>query len=181
METRGGEKFQCILTAPTRKAVIDILPSRKSHELIDYLKRFENRKAVEYVIMDMNKPYFGIASALFPKAKIVIDRFHVVRYCTWALENVRKRVQKALPDSERKYFKRSRKLLLSHMHKLNNENKQAVERMLLVSRDLREAYLLKEVFYKFMHSENAADAKKILTEFRLHAPLSRKFLSSKHV
>jgi transposase len=168
----GGEKFQCILTAPTRKAVIDILPSRKSHELIDYLKRFENRKAVQYVVKDMSLPYFEISRALFPHAKIVIDRFHVVRYCTWALENVRKRVQKGLPTSERKYFKRSRKLLLSHMHKLSSQNKQAVERMLLVSRDLREAYLLKEVFYKFMRAENAADAKKILSEFRLHAAIA---------
>ena len=149
----GREKFQCILTAPTRKAILDILPSRKSHELIDYLKRFENRRAVEYVVMDMNVPYFEIAKALFPNAKIVIDRFHVVRYCTWALENVRKRVQKNLPASERKYFKRSRKLLLSHMKALSDENKQAVERMLLVSRDLREAYLLKEVFYALMQSK----------------------------
>lgn len=168
----GGEKFQCILTAPTRKAIIDILPSRKSHDLIDYLKRFENRKAVQYVVMDMSLAYLGISKALFPNAKIVIDRFHVVRYCTWALENVRKRVQKDLPSCERKYFKRSRKLLLSHMKTLNDENKQAVERMLLVSRDLREAYLLKEIFYAFMQSENAEEAKRKLLEFRIQAAVT---------
>ncbi|OQA73138.1 MAG: hypothetical protein BWY35_00756 [Firmicutes bacterium ADurb.Bin248] len=40
--------------------------------------------------------------------------------------------------------------------------------MLLVSRDLREAYLLKEVFYKFMESGNSMRAKERLREFRLH-------------
>ena len=41
--------------------------------------------------MDMNRVYKDIAEAFFPNATIVIDRFHVVRYITWALENVRKR------------------------------------------------------------------------------------------
>jgi len=71
--------------------------------------------------MDMNKAYFSTMKDLFPKAKIVIDLFHVVRYCTWALENVRKRIQKNLPGYQRKYFKRSRRLLLAHMKNLSTE------------------------------------------------------------
>ena len=47
----------------------------------------------------------------FPNATIVIDRFHVVRYVTWALENVRKRIQKEMLPFKRKYFKRSRRIL----------------------------------------------------------------------
>ena len=117
----------------------------------------------------MCKPYVQAAKHLFPNATIVIDRFHVVRYCTWALENVRKRVQKKLLPEQRKYFKRSRKLLLAHMEKLSEENKAAVERMLLFSRDLREAYLLKEVFYKFMASKDKQEAIQNLKEFHLHA------------
>jgi len=117
----------------------------------------------------MCKPYVEAARHLFPQATIVIDRFHVVRYCTWALENVRKRVQKKLLPEQRKYFKRSRKLLLTHMEKLSEENKAAVERMLLFSRDLREAYLLKEVFYKFMASKDKQEAIMRLREFRMHA------------
>ncbi|MEG1393360.1 MAG: transposase [Christensenellaceae bacterium] len=95
--------------------------------------------------------------------------FHVVRYCTWALENVRKRVQKALPTQERKYFKRSRRLLLTHMNKLSDCNKAAVERMLLVSRDLREAYLLKEKFYEFMDSADSQQARERLKAFHVFA------------
>lgn len=124
---------------------------------------------IREIVMDMNREYLRISKLLFPKATVVVDRFHVVRYCTWALENVRKRVQKGLPKEERVYFKRSRRLLLSHIAKLSDENKAAVERMLLVSRDLREAYLLKEVFYKFMESKDSTQAKERLREFRLHA------------
>ena len=52
---------------------------------------------------------------------------------------------------------------------LNDENKAAVERMLLMSRELREAYLLKETFYAFMRSADSMQAKARLREFRLHA------------
>jgi Transposase and inactivated derivatives len=55
------------------------------------------------------------------------------------------------------------------MNKLAPEGKAAVERMLLLDRDLREAYLLKEVFYRFMESKDSIEAKQRLREFRLYA------------
>ena len=171
-EFRGNTeygKFQCILTAPTEKRIFDILPTYTESTIYQYLKTFSNRNEVKYFVSDMKKEYISLARHLFPNAKIVIDRFHVVRYCTWALENVRKRVQKKLSSEQRKYFKRSRKLLLAHMDKLSDESKAAVERMLLFDRELREAYLLKEVFYQFMASPNSEHARKKLLEFRMHA------------
>jgi transposase len=146
-------KFQCILTSPLEKRIVDILPTRSSTQSYEYLHEFPNQKQLQYVVMDMNKEYLRLAKELFPQATVVIDRFHVVRQCTWALENVRIRVQKALPKQERIYFKHSKRLLLSSMSKLSPENKAAVERMLLVSRDLREAYLLKEVFYRLWQAK----------------------------
>jgi len=171
-EFRGNTergKFQCILTAPKEKAVLDILPTRNSTDLSEYFRSFSNRRSVDYVVMDMNREYLALAKHHFPQAKVVIDRFHVVRYCTWALENVRRRIQKQLPGDRRKYFKRSRKLLLTHMDKLSPDNKAAVEQMLLVSPELREAYLLKEKFYEFMASSDATQAKARLTAFRAFA------------
>ena len=171
-EFRGNTeygKFQCILTDPVHKRIVDVLPTRYHSQIYEYLRAFPNRNQVRYFVMDMNREYLDIAKKLLPNAKIVIDRFHVVRYCTWALENVRKRVQMKLLPEQRKYFKRSRKLLLAHMHDLSAENKAAVERMLLMSRDLREAYLLKEKFYDFMESSNSLQAKERLRAFRTYA------------
>ncbi|MDD4142951.1 MAG: ISL3 family transposase, partial [Bacteroidales bacterium] len=171
-EFRGNTeygKFQCILTDPVHKRIVDILPTRYHSQIYGYLQDFSNRNQVQYFVMDMNREYLDIAKKLLPNAKIVIDRFHVVRYATRALENVRKRVQMKLLPEQRKYFKRSRKLLLAHMRNLSAENKAAVERMLLMSRDLREAYLLKEVFYEFMDSSNSLQAKERLRIFRAHA------------
>ena len=165
----GGEKFQCILTSPTEKRIFDILPNCRETQVYEYLRQFSNRNDVRYFVSDMRKEYIGIAKNLFPNATIVIDKFHVVRYCTWALENVRKRVQKALTPEERKYFKRSRTLLLAHVDKLNDEGKNAVARMLSVNKDLANAYLLKDKFYLFMDSSNKSEARERLHEFDLFA------------
>lgn len=165
----GGEKFQCILTAPTQKRILDILPDCRENHIYEYLKPFENRNEVKYFVTDMRKEYISMAKHLFPNAKIVIDKFHVIRYCTWALENVRKRVQKSLDPDERKYFKRSRTLLLKHMSELDPSGKEAVIRMVRSRKDLADAYLLKEKFYAFMDSKNSEEARSRLHEFGLFA------------
>lgn len=163
----GGEKFQAILTNPKTHKVIDILPSRTQVTLANYFSEFKNRKDVRYFIMDMNRAYLELAKTYFPKATIVIDKFHVVRYVTWAVENVRKRIQKQMHPDKRKYFKRSRRLLLSHKNKLNEESLTALEVMLQQSQELAVAYHLKELFYKFTASKNRADAAKHLHKFIL--------------
>jgi len=168
----GGEKFQAILTNPKTHELIDILPSRTQWKLKDYLIEFNNRKDVRYFIMDMNYIYKDIAQNYLPNATIVIDRFHVVRYVTWALENVRKRIQKDMHPSKRKYFKRSRRILLSHYWKLSDESKQALEIMLQQSNDLAVAYFLKEQFFEFMASESREEASKKLKQFMLAAETS---------
>lgn len=161
----GGERFQTILTAPVKKEIFDILPNRASMTIIDYLKSFENRSDVKYWIMDMNRSYLEIAKTFLPNAKIVIDRFHFVRYCVEAFENVRKRVQKDITSQKRRYFKRSRKLLIKRAADLDVEDVQAVDVMLAQSEDLTEAWLLKEEFYNFLDSKNSIEAKNRLDKF----------------
>ena len=83
----------------------------------------------------MWKPYVELARIYFPNAKIIIDKYHFVRQVTWAIENVRKRLQKTMPYELRKYYKRSRKLILTRYHKLKDDNKKAVDLMLLYNDD----------------------------------------------
>ena len=168
----GGEKFQAILTDAHNHSLVDILPSRSQNEIINYIKSFNNRKEVRYFITDMNKTYLDIAKTFLPNAMIIIDRFHVIRYVTWALENVRKRIQKQMHPSKRRYFKRSRKILLSHQSKLKEESLQALEIMLMQSNELAVAYHLKELFYDFMDSKNKDEAKLKLKYFIISAQIS---------
>ena len=164
-EFRGnaeGERFQCILTDPEHKKVLDILPNRRIEDLTQYFLKYKNRKSVQHVVIDMSGPYKSLAKSVFPQAKIIADRFHVVRQVVWAFENVRKDEQSKFHASRRKYFKRSRRLLLKNPEKLNEEEKIQVELMLQISERLRQAYRMKNEFHKFMACKNRDEARKQL-------------------
>ena len=158
----GSQRFQCIVTDPLNHSVFDILPARTMGTIQNYLLTFPNRDEVKYVVMDMNRGFRDAAKAFLPNAQIIIDRFHVVRFCTEAMDNVRRSFQSVLPSNQRKYFKRSRRLLLAHRNELSEEDRAAVDVMLRFSDRLMQAYALKEAFYDFMDAPDRATASKRL-------------------
>lgn len=143
-------KFQCILVDPKKHRILDILPDRTTTHLSAYFRelRRSERYRVNFFVCDMWQPYVDLAKVYFPNARIIIDKYHFIRQVTWAIESVRKRLQKTMPTKLRKYYKRSRKLILTRYHKLSDENKEACDLMLLYNDDLRSAHNLKEWFYK---------------------------------
>lgn len=148
-------KYQCILTDPKKQRLLDILPDRNQAHLSAYFRETNRseRNRVKFFVCDMWQPYVDLAKAYFPNATIIIDKYHFIRYVTWAIENVRKRLQKKMPANLRKYYKRSRKLILTRYEKLKDENKKACDLMLLYNDDLRLAHYLKEWFYAICQSE----------------------------
>src|SRR5690554_7258929 len=52
-------KYQCIITDPKNRKVLDILPGREAHHLSAYFSSFprEERQKVKVVVIDMWKPY----------------------------------------------------------------------------------------------------------------------------
>lgn len=163
-----GEKYNCILTDPKNHKIVDILPNRKKANLIDYFKQYKNRENVKFFIMDMTGNYKDIAW-LFPNSKIVVDKFHWVRQIYWALDKVRKNMQKEFYDTKRKYFKANRKLLFKRYSELKDEQKQEVSVMLWQSEKLYKAWLLKEESYKFREAKTVEDAERELHNWLIFA------------
>lgn len=60
------------------------------------------------------------------KGNATTDKYHCIRQVTWAIEGVRKRLQRSMLSSLRKYYKRSRKLILTRYFKLKEDDKEAV-------------------------------------------------------
>jgi transposase len=147
-------KYQCILVNPKQHYITDILPDRTQSHLSAYFREMNRsaRHRVKFFVCDMWQPYVDLAHAYFPNAVVVIDKYHFIRQITWAIENVRKRLQKNMAIPLRKYYKRSRKLILTRYNKLKEENKKACDLMLLYNNDLRKAHMLKEWFYDICHN-----------------------------
>ena len=112
----------------------------------------------------MNKTFIDLARIYFPNAKIVIDRYHFVRQVYWALENVRKRIQKRMLPSLRKYYKRSKSLITKRKAKLSNDNRAALELMLEYSEDLRKAHFIKELFVDILDENSYSKQRTLFSE-----------------
>ena len=157
-----GIKYQCILVDPIKRSVLDILPSRSQTQLVSYFRDIpkKERYRVNFFVCDMWKPYVELAKTFFPNANIVIDKYHFIRQVTWAIENVRKQIQKTMPASLRKYYKRSRSLILARYEKLKDKKKKECDLMLLYNDKLRQAHYLKEWFYRICQNPKYSEQRK---------------------
>ncbi len=59
--------------------VFDMVLGRSEPSLRAYLSRLPGRERVQVVVMDLSETYRQIVGKYFPNAKIVADRFHVIR------------------------------------------------------------------------------------------------------
>lgn len=169
-DTNEG-KYAFILNDPIHKKAMDILPSRKKEYLNQYFTYCENRHSVEYVVSDMYEPYLLVTQIMFPKAKYVVDRFHYTRYVMDALDKVRIRLQKEYGYNSKEYRMLKNKKNVTLLRKYSNDvdwwtytkrykNKHMVdilkydlrEQLLGISKEIKDTYLLKELFLDVVHS-----------------------------
>ena len=93
--------------------ILDILDRRdsytiKNHFIANYQRRDLNK--VETVTIDMNAGYVNVIRELFPQAKIIIDRFHLVQLISRAMNKTRVSVMNTLRTSNGEDMKKYRRL-----------------------------------------------------------------------
>ena len=154
----GGQKYNSIVADPKNHKVIDILPNRYENDLIQYFSKFESRKNVKYFVCDMNPHFRQVGKICFKNAIIVADRYHVIRQVYWAIERVRKNEQRKLSARFRKYFKKSKYLLMKPMEKLTDEEADQLALMFEIAPRLADAYRLKNEFLTVIRSKSSSSA-----------------------
>ncbi len=96
------------------------------------------------VVMDLAQSYHKFIAELFPSAIRVADRFHVNRYVTDAVQEVRRRVSQNLSSKSREYLRKNKYLLTRRYDSLNEEEEKRLEKLLTYSKELAEIYAMKE-------------------------------------
>nr|WP_100330770.1 ISL3 family transposase [Bacillus xiapuensis] len=140
-------KPRLVLTNVERRTIFDIKPNRNKETVIQRLTEISDRHYIEYVIMDMWKPYKDAVNTVLPHAKVVVDRFHVVQMANQALDSVRKALKDQITAKERRTLMHERFVLLKRKHDLNERELLVLDTLLGNLPDLKEAYELKEEFY----------------------------------
>ncbi|WP_075980617.1 ISL3 family transposase [Bacillus massilinigeriensis] len=162
-------KFQLIVANPITKEPIDILPNRNKKTIKQYLKAHGGN--VQVVIMDMSPSFKAAVQEALGRPVIIADHFHFCRYIYWALDGVRRRVQKDFHSYDRKKCKRMRHIFYKANERLTEEERWYLDRYLKMSDELRKAYELKEAYRAwFLHAKEIGEdqiytVKKELKEF----------------
>ncbi|OUK19215.1 transposase, partial [Enterococcus faecium] len=96
-----------------------ILPSRKKKALVSYFMQFERRARlkVKVIVTDMNVSYASLIKECFPKAKLVVDRFHIVKHLIRKFEDIRVRIMKSFDrndPTQAKYYRKLKDLTRPH-------------------------------------------------------------------
>ena len=163
----GGQRYNSIIADPLDRKVVDILPDRFENNLIKYFSQFESKKSVKYFVCDMNPHFRQVAKICFPQATIVADKYHVIRQAYWAMERVRKNEQNKLPKRHRKYFKKSRHLLMKPMEKLTDEEMYRLALMFEIAPRLADAYRVKNDFLTVIRSKSPVEGRRLLADWLL--------------
>ncbi|CDG51237.1 transposase (fragment) [Halomonas sp. A3H3] len=124
--------------------------------------------------MDMWKPYRRAVQAVLPQARIVVDKFHVVRMANEALEKVRKGLRKDLKPNQRRTLKGDRKILLKRAHDVSDRERLIMETWTGAFPQLLAAYEHKERFYHIWDSTTRRDAEKALARWIDDIPQGQK-------
>ena len=120
--------------------LIEMIDSHRQQDIVEVLRQqpFEVREQIEEVSVDMWGGFPKVIEQVFPNAKLVIDRFHVMKTVNKDLNKLRRAI--GITDRGSKY------LLLSNRSNLNIEQIHRLEVTLKKSECLRIAYEMKEEF-----------------------------------
>lgn len=113
-------------------------------------RHIPGRENVQWATIDMCDPYRNFIRSFFPRAKIVADKFHVLRLLSPALLKKRKEIAGTRADLKAK------KLLLMSAKNLRYAERLALDRFLARHPQMHELYGWKERLHSFYRIRGAA-------------------------
>ena len=137
--------------------LITILDNRRQTTIRNYFLKYplEIRQQVQFITMDMSGAYIPLARKLFPNAKIVLDRFHIIQHLGRAFLKTRIAIMnqfdkkslpyRALKNHWRLFQKDSCKSLNSFYSKTFRQTlapHEVVKKTLVFSKELTDYYTL---------------------------------------
>jgi len=102
------------------------------------------RRAVRAVCVDMWEPFVQSLRTHLPRARIVYDKFHVLRHASEAVDETRRAEFFRKRGEARALVRGKRWLLLRSWTHLDREDRQTLRELFALNRRLAKAYLLKE-------------------------------------
>lgn len=147
-----------VITNIQNNTIVELLPNRNKETVVRYLHHLEGKEHIQYVAMDMWQPYRDACTAVIPDARIVIDKFHVVKMANEAMEKVRKGLRSRLTIKQKRGLMHDRFVLLKRERDLSDKEALNLSGWVRNYDELGLAYRLKEDFFKIYNTQSPDEA-----------------------
>ena len=159
---RRGTRFATTLCNLRTHKVFDIVEGREPKDLEAYFTALKGKENVRLICMDLSSSYRALIRRHFPNARIVADRFHVIRVVHQHFMDL---IRQLLPQvkNHRGYLA----ALRTHPDKLFPQQKRILERLFAHHPAIQPIYEQMQKTNQLMRLKNitAREAKKRLPQF----------------
>jgi transposase len=151
---RGGfRQFVSMVVDFKNRRLFELVEGRTVAEMEAALGYIPGRESVRHVVIDMCDPYRSFATRFFPNARLVADKFHVLRLLSPAINRRRR-----LIEGDRRSAA-LRRLLLRSRYRLEFAERLALDQWLRDHPDLRALYEAKEAMHSLYRTRGRERAK----------------------
>lgn len=176
-------RYQTILSAPEQRRIIEVTEGRSQQSAVKVLYKLPEhwRNQIQTVVIDMFWPYRKAIEQVLPHARIVADKFHVIRAVDNAAQKVRIRHGRritvvgrdgGLARQHNPRFNpqvwRSRWLFMKRTHKLTPTEQDGLNQLFELQPEIGLAYWLKEAFANIYQAPNRQEATRRLQLWAHH-------------
>ena len=154
-------KYFTVISDQENSSVVWVSEGRAKDSLSSFFKELgrEKCKQIQFVTMDMWKPYRLSIKEHLPNAKIICDRFHLIKLLNIYVDKVRKNEQQNARLKNREIINNKRWILLKSEKNLNDKQLRSLKKLLSLNKNLAKCHILKEEFLRLFSLNSEHEAK----------------------
>jgi transposase len=163
----GRRLYHTAICNLVKREVMEVVEGQGRQKVEEYLDSLLNPERVKGVAMDMHEAFRQAVQMCLPQAKVVVDKFHLIRHINGALDKVRSRLQGGNRRGKRRDLFRSRYTLLKGAERLVDWEKARLNELFYRYPELKRAWMIKESFrawYKEIDRSRAEERLSLLEE-----------------
>jgi transposase len=165
---------RAVITNLRHNTVVNLLPDRDQRSLLRYLSQLRDKDRIRTVAIDMWRPYREAVREALPEARIVVDKFHVLRMANQAMDELRRSLSRSkdVDRLRRKAagVKRDAYLFRKREKDLDDRERLVLDGWLRSIPELAKAWRLKEDFYGIYDATTKEAARQRYTEWAASVP-----------
>jgi transposase len=159
----AGRDFVTVFIDYTNRKMREVVMGKSLHDLTtnSNLNNIAGRDNVQNVVLDLSPTFRTFVQSYFPKAKMIADKFHVVKLMHPLIHEYRKKI---ILENElsRKRNNPVVRLLITYRKKLRVEQRWALDQFLDLNPEMKEVYWFQQRLYSMYRIKGYNHAREAL-------------------